>query len=221
MYMTANTVPVYRHGRKFYVSAEEFERMRAEQRQHRRTNMQKSQNLPVSKSHQTNFRTPSTFIYNPIQRSTSQPHDHRYGVLRTPHLPTNSMINNNTRHESTRQSRSTFRYYDGRDDVSLVATALPMKVSPTAIRSNSSDKVLDLRRTPPPSISSYGGYIPEDYELKRSFSERNSTTTTSPTSSNNNSYNFWFWYIISIIISYHTYGSNIYSIKCFKINKLF
>ncbi len=170
MYMSANTVPVYRHGRKFYVSAEEFERMRAEQRQHRRTNMQKSQNLPVSKSHQAHYRTPSTFIYNPIQRSTSQPHDHRYGVLRTPHLPTNSMINNNIRNESTRQSRSTFRYYDGRDDVSLVATALPMKVSPTAIRSNSSDKVLDLRRSPTPSISSYGGYIPDDYELKRSFS---------------------------------------------------
>ena len=31
MHMSSNTVPVYRHGRKFYVSAEEFERMRAEE----------------------------------------------------------------------------------------------------------------------------------------------------------------------------------------------
>jgi hypothetical protein len=168
--MSSNTVPVYRHGRKFYVSAEEFERMRAEQRQHRRTNMQKSQNLPVSKSHQTYFRTSSTSSYNPIHRSTSQPHEHRYGVLRAPHLPINSSMHNNTRHESTRQSRATFKYYDDRDDVSVITTALPMRVSPTAIRSNSSDKVIDLRRTPQPSISSYTGYIPDDYELKRSLS---------------------------------------------------
>jgi hypothetical protein len=52
----------------------------------------------------------------------------------------------------------------------VITTALPMRVSPTAIRSNSSDKVIDLRRTPQPSISSYTGYIPDDYELKRSLS---------------------------------------------------
>ncbi|CAF4950521.1 unnamed protein product, partial [Rotaria socialis] len=46
--ISINTVPVYRHGRKFYVSAEEFERMRAEERQSRRTLVQRSQNLPVS-----------------------------------------------------------------------------------------------------------------------------------------------------------------------------
>jgi hypothetical protein len=172
IYMTSNTVPVYRHGRKFYVSAEEFERMRADERRQRRTVMQKSQNLPVSKSPQINVRSPSTSLYNPIHRSTSHPHDYRYGVLRTPHLPTNSIINNNNnnRNESIRPSRSTFRQYDDQDDLSLITSALPMKLSTTTVRSNSSDKVLDLRRTPQPSISSYSGYIPEDYELKRSFS---------------------------------------------------
>jgi hypothetical protein len=172
--MTTNTVPVYRHGRKFYVSAEEFERIRSEERRHRRTVMQKSQNLHVSKSHAINVRPLSTSLYNPIYRSASNPHENRYGVLRTPHLPLNSITNNNNininRYESTRQSRSTFRYYDDRDDVSSITSALPVKLPTTAIRSNSSDKVLDLRRTPQPLISSYNGYVPDDYELKRSVS---------------------------------------------------
>jgi hypothetical protein len=175
--MSSNTVPVYRHGRKFYVSAEDFERMRADERRHRRTLVQKSHNLPVSKAHSINYRPPSTSSYNPIHRSTSNPHEHRYGVLRAPHLPVNSITDNNNnntnninRHESTRQSRSTFKYYDDRDDVSSITSTLPMKLSTTAIRSNSSDKVLDLRRTPQPSMPSYSGYTPDDYELKRSFS---------------------------------------------------
>ncbi|CAF0712565.1 unnamed protein product [Adineta steineri] len=170
-YMTSNTVPVYRHGRKFYVSIEEFERMRLEQRRHRRTLAQKSQNLPVSKSHQTNLRSPSISLYNPVHRSTSHPHDYRYGVLRTPHLPMNSIINtNNNRYDSTRQSRLTSRYYDNHDDSLSYTSAVPMKLSTTAIRSNSSDTVVDLQRTPEPSISSYHDFQPDDYELKRSFS---------------------------------------------------
>jgi hypothetical protein len=133
--------------------------------------MQKSQNLPVSKSHSINFRAPSTSLYNPIHRSTSNPYEQRFGVLRTPHLPANSITNNPiNRNESTRQSRSTFRYYDDRDDLSSITSTLPTKLSTSAIRSNSSDKVLDLRRTPQPSISTYGGYVPDDYELKRSVS---------------------------------------------------
>ena len=173
MYMPSNTVPVYRHGRKFYVSAEEFERIRADERRHRRTVMQKSQNLPVSKSHSVNYRAPSTSSFNSIQRSTSNLHEHRYGVLRTPHLPINSTINdhsNFSRNDPTRQSRSTFRYYDERDDISSITSALPVKLPTTTVRSNSSDKVLDLRRTPQPSMPVYNGYVPDDYELKRSVS---------------------------------------------------
>ncbi|CAF2931746.1 unnamed protein product [Rotaria sp. Silwood2] len=173
-HMSLNTVPVYRHGRKFYVSVEEFERMRIEERRHRRTLMQKSQNLPVTKSHQTNLLSPSTSLYNSIHRSASQSHDHRYGILRTPYLSTNSITNNhnNNNHlsESTRQSRSTFRYYDDQDDLPSITSRLPMKLPTTAIRSNSSDKVLDLRRSPQSPIPSYRGYIPDDYEIKRSFS---------------------------------------------------
>jgi hypothetical protein len=172
--MTSNTVPVYRHGRKFYVSTDEFERMKADERRHRRTIMQKSQNLPVSKSHSINYRTPSSFLYNSIHRSTSNPHEHRYGVLRAPHLPVNSIINDPAmtinRHDSTRQSRSTFRYYDDRDEQTSVTPAVPIRLPTTAVRSNSSDKVLDLRRTPQPPMPSHGGYVPDDFELKRSIS---------------------------------------------------
>ncbi|CAF0896692.1 unnamed protein product [Rotaria sp. Silwood1] len=173
-HMPLNTVPVYRHGRKFYVSIEEFERMRLEERRYRRTLMQKSQNLPVTKSHQTNLLTPSTSLFNPIYRSTSQSHDHRYGILRTPYLSTNSITNNNNNNhtrESIRRSRSTLRYYDDRDDLSSITSKLPMKLpTTTAIRSNSSDKILNLRSTPQSPILSYRDYISDDYELKRSFS---------------------------------------------------
>ncbi|CAF1200770.1 unnamed protein product [Adineta ricciae] len=168
-HMTSNTVPVYRHGRKFYVPIEEFERLRMEQRRQRRTLMQKSQNLPVSKVHQTTVRTPSLSSYNSVHRSTSHPHDCRYGILRVPHLPLNPMMNH-TRYESTRQPRLTSRYYDDRDDASSYTSALPIKVSTTTIRSNSSDKVLDLQRTLPLPDCSYSDYIPDEYDLKRSFS---------------------------------------------------
>ncbi|UJR28846.1 hypothetical protein I4U23_010070 [Adineta vaga] len=168
-YMSSNTVPVYRHGRKFYVPIEEFERMRAEQRRQRRTLMQKSQNLPVSKSHQSSLRPSAISSYNSIYRSTSHPHDYRYGLLRAPHLPTNSTMNQ-TRIDSARQSRLTSRYCDDRDDSPSFTSALPMRLPTSALRSNSSDKVLHSRRTPPPSICSYNDYIPDDYDLKRSFS---------------------------------------------------
>jgi len=183
MFVSANTVPVYRHGRKFYVSIEEYERMRAEERRHRRAALLKNNNLPISKSHSIHSRGPSTFLYNPIHRSTSQPHEHRYGVLKTPHLPANStVINNNNlnRFDTTRQSRPIYRYSDDRDDLSSMTSATPLRLPTTttttaaaAIRSNSSDKVLDLRKTPQPSISSQNMYAPDDYELKRSISAEN------------------------------------------------
>ena len=169
----SNTVPVYRHGRKFYVSMEEFERMRADERRHRRTVLQRSQNLPVSKSHSINYRPPSASLYNPIHRSTSNPQGHQHGVLKTPHLPANAThadYTNLNRNDPTRQSRSTLRFYDDRDEKVSVVSALPVKLPTTTVRSNSSDKILDFRRTPQLSIIPSNDYTPNDYELKRSVS---------------------------------------------------
>lgn len=165
MYTTSNTVPVYRHGRKFYVPVEEFERMRLEQRRQRRTLLQKSQHLPVTKVHPPLIRAPTIPSYNAVHRSTSHPHDYRYGVLRAPHLPTNTALHT-ARYEPARQSRLPSRYYDDREDSLSFTSALPT----TAIRSNSSDKVLDLQRTPQPSMCSFSDYVADDYDLKRSFS---------------------------------------------------
>ena len=166
-HMSLNAIPVYRHGRKFYVSAEESERIRAEERRHRRMIMQKSQNLPVPKSNQTNVQSSSIVSYNPSYRSTSQLDDHKHGVLRTFHRPMDSTIMNTNRHELTRQSRSTFQSYDDRDNLLSMRSVLPIKLPTTGNRSNSSDKVLDLRRN---FQSSYNDSISDDYELKRSLS---------------------------------------------------
>lgn len=195
MFASANTVPVYRHGRKFYVSIEEYERIRADERRQRRTALQKTQNLPISKSHSIHNRGSATSLYNPIHRSTSQSHEYRYGVLRAPHLPANStVINNNfSRLDITRQSRPLYRYSDDRDDLSSMTPAAPLRLPTTTtnnnnititnstVRSNSSDKVLDLRKTPEPSSLSYNTYLPDDYELKRSISaESVQTPVTQP-----------------------------------------
>lgn len=170
--MSINTVPVYRHGRKFYVSIEEFERMRAEERRNRRALMQKSQNLPIPRSYQTNLRSPLTSSHNSINRNTSYSHEHRYGILRTPHLPANSTIinNHNISHVSTRQSRSAYKYYDDHDNALSITPASPVNLTKSTTRSNSSDKLIDFRRTPQSSMSSYNSHIPHDYDLKRSFS---------------------------------------------------
>jgi hypothetical protein len=148
--MTSNSVPVYRHGRKFYVSTDEYERMRSEERRHRRSTVQKS--------HQPTSRSPSAILYKPILRSNSTPYEHTYGVLNTAQLPTN-IITNNNRREANRLSRSRVKHYD---DLSTISK----KTSPTNIRSNPADKVLDIRRTPQSHID----YVLDDYEVKRSIS---------------------------------------------------
>jgi hypothetical protein len=162
--MTSKTVPIYRHGRKFYVSNQEYERIRSEERQQRRSAVQHSQNLPVTKSHQTRIRTPPTYLHTPIQRTHSNPYEYKYGVLRTPHLPANSLINaTNNRRESTRSSRSTFlKHYNDQDDLRLITPPITKTKKPPTIRSNSFDKVIDNQRTPLSSDS--------EHEVKRSFS---------------------------------------------------
>ncbi|CAF3867637.1 unnamed protein product [Rotaria sp. Silwood2] len=146
--MISNTVPIYRQGRKFYVSTEEYERIRSEERQFRRTSILKSQQLPVSKFYQTPIRSPSTCSYNLIQRSNSNPYDYKYGVVKTRHLPVNSLINTNNQGESNRLSRSILKHYDDQDNLSSITSTISKRKPWTNIRSHSSDKVLDNRRTP-------------------------------------------------------------------------
>ena len=141
--MTSNTLPVYRHGRKFYVSAEEYERLRSEERRQRRIAAQRSQHIPFSRSYQTPTRSASR-IYAPIQRSQSNPSDYRYGVLHKPHLPANSLINTTHQYSSNRSSRSILRNSDTKNDLSSILSRTKL----SNFRSNSSDKLINIRRTP-------------------------------------------------------------------------
>ncbi|CAF1469601.1 unnamed protein product [Rotaria sordida] len=161
--MTSNTVPIYRQGRKFYVSTEEYERICSEERKQRRTAILKSQQLPVSKSYQTSIRSPSTFSYNPIQRNNSNLYDYKYGVAKTHQLPVNSLLNTDNQRESNRLSRSTLKHYDSQDDLSSITSTTSKTKPSTTIRSYSSDKVLDNRRTPLLSKT--------DNTIKRSLSD--------------------------------------------------
>ena len=164
--MSSNSVPVYRHGRKFYVSADEFERIRADDRRHRRTVMQKSQNLPVSKSYPANPRSASASSRHPAHRSAPHPHDHRYGVLRTPHFSQTPIRNDMNRTEPIRPSRSTSTYYDHKNAPSLV----PVRLRTSTLRSSSSDRILHLGRGQHPPSPTHSGYVSDDHEIKRSLS---------------------------------------------------
>ncbi|CAF0976232.1 unnamed protein product [Adineta ricciae] len=178
--MTSNKVPVYRHGRKFYVSVEEYARIRAEEQRQRRSAAQKSQHIPVPKSQQTSIRTSSASLYNSVQRSHSNPYEQTYGILKTPRVPANSLVNAVNRYEPNRLSRSTLRRADN-------PNALPTKHTPVvSVRSNSSDKVLDLRKTgltvfdPDDEFKpTYANELPQSTTVSPRPSRRPMTTLTS------------------------------------------
>ena len=149
--MTTKSVPVYRNGRKFYISAEEYHRLRSEERIQRRAAVLKSQNLPVT--HRRPL--PTRSAYNPVQRSQSNPYEYQYGILRTPHIPMNSVLNTDQRYAVNRSSRSPIRKSDNVEDSS---SSITTKIRSPNVRSSSSDKILDLQRSNP------------DNEIKRSFS---------------------------------------------------
>lgn len=149
--MTTKSVPVYRNGRKFYISAEEYHRLRSEERIQRRATVLKSQNLPVSQRRPL----PTRSVYNPIQRSQSNPYEYQYGVLRTPYVPMNSVLNTDQRYAVNRSSRSPIRKSENIEDSSSDITK---KIRSPNVRSSSSDKILDLHRSNP------------DNEIKRSLS---------------------------------------------------
>lgn len=171
--MTSNTVPVYRHGRKFYVSTEEYERIRSEERRQRRTAAQKSQHIPMTKTPQIPIRSPSTSLYTPIQRSQSNPYDYKPGILRTPHVPMNSLLNSTNQRESNRLSRSTLKHYNNQNDLSSLPTGILKKKTPPNSRSNSSDRIIDNQKLPLSSSDN-------DSDVKRSFSAEIAHLLTSP-----------------------------------------
>lgn len=160
--MTSNTVPIYRYGRKFYVTPEEYERIRSEERQNRRVTVLKSQQLPVSKPRQKPVQSPPVSTYIPIQRSISNAYDYRYGLIKTRHLPVNSSTNTNNPPESIRLSRSTLKTYGDHDNLSSPISTVPKKKTISNMRSHSSDKALISRKNPLT--------INVDDEIKRSLS---------------------------------------------------
>ena len=128
--------------------------------------MQKSQNLPVSKSYQANPRSTSASSHHSSHRGAPHPHDQRYGVLRTPHFSQSSIRNEMNRGEPIRPSRSTSTYYDQRNATSLV----PVRLRTSTVRSSSSDRILHLGRRPHPPSPTHSGYVSDDHEIKRSLS---------------------------------------------------
>ncbi|CAF1330227.1 unnamed protein product [Adineta steineri] len=162
--MTSNTVPIYRQGRKFYVSTEEYARIRSEDRRQRRTAVQKSQNLPISKYQQTSMRMPSASFYSSIHRTNSNPYEQFYEVLKKPHLPANSLINAVNRYEPNRLSRSMLRRSDDQNNLLTIPLTASRKSSLSNIRSSSSDKILDLQRISLPIFDT-------DNEVKQSLSD--------------------------------------------------
>ncbi|CAF1507499.1 unnamed protein product, partial [Didymodactylos carnosus] len=145
------TIPVYRNGRKFYVTAEEYERMKAHERKQRRTALQKSNNLPVQKSYSSNHTRSrvggGVDHHHPIigvQRATSHAingtmdqtfgfstNNHNSATILTP-ITMRKTVASSTQLTSphlTRQSRSTSRSDEQRS------------YSPANVRSHSSDKI--------------------------------------------------------------------------------
>ena len=146
--MTSNPVPIYRYGRKFYVSPEEYERRRADERLQRRKTSLESQHLPVSKSYQTTTKLPSTSLYNPVQRTTSNSYEYQCDILRTRHTPVNSLISTSNRRESDRLSAATLKHFDNYNDLSSIRSDVSKKKLSNSVRSRSIDKENQHRRSP-------------------------------------------------------------------------
>lgn len=144
--MTSKTVPIYRHGRKFYVSVEEYARIRADEHRSRRATAQKAQHLPVTRAQAGSVRVSSASSYNPVQRSHSTPYEHTNGILKSSQGVT--LVNAVNRFEPNRLSRSTLRHADDKANVLASRSTSPKKLPSTNTRSSSSDKVLALRKAP-------------------------------------------------------------------------
>lgn len=133
-------VPVYHHGRKFYVTSDEYERIRTEKQSHRRQPTQKPSNSPTTKPTSLPVRASSLALpATSNQRTVPNPIEQRPGILRVPV---------NRRQESARPSRSILKVPDERDDSSSLVSFASKNTPVETGRSNSSDRILEHRKTP-------------------------------------------------------------------------
>jgi hypothetical protein len=140
--MTSNSTPVYRHGRKLYVSSDEYEYLRAEQRRERRQAMQNSSLLPMTKS-------VSTLLSNPLPRYRSNLNEYKTGIVRTSHSPVNTNINTVYRREPSKPTRSILKARDEHDELSSSVSMGTSRRPSDSVRSQSWDKLLEYRRASP------------------------------------------------------------------------
>lgn len=162
--MSSNSIPVYRHGRKFYVSPEEYELLRAEERRHRRRVAQKAQNLPLTKPVAMPTRSASSSLVNPLRRTASNPFDQPASILKASFNPVQSTFPSPVRRGSARPSRSILRYSD--DASSSVGSFVMRKDSSDTMRAHSLDKVRERRQLPPADEE----YLANTDEIRRSTS---------------------------------------------------
>ncbi|CAF0769030.1 unnamed protein product [Didymodactylos carnosus] len=179
------TIPVYRNGRKFYVTAEEYERIKASERKQRRTVVQKSNNLPVQKSYSTNHMRsraggggvdhhhPRVGLQRVVSHATNGTSDNTYGFSTNKGNSTTILSPTTMKRTITpstlltpssmsRQSRSTSRNDEQKP------------YSPSNGRSNSSDKILANRsRISSPSRTSFDD--DSKANVSRAFSPRSQT----------------------------------------------
>lgn len=170
---SSSSIPVYRNGRKFYVSPDEYERLRSEERRHRRRASQKSQHMPARfLSPSGSFRYPSAASYNPVHRSQSNPYDYKYGLIHTPQTPINSLTNTGTRRAINRPSRLSTKTSNDQDDLSSNTSAGSKK--PTIITPEKPiEKSIETTRRNSSSSET-------ESDIKRSFSAEISRLSLNP-----------------------------------------
>ena len=164
--MTSNSIPIYRHGRKFYVSADEYELLRAEDRRHRRRLAQKSQHLPVTKSVPLHTRSSFSSLVSPLRRTVSNPFEQPVSILKpSSYSAVNSPLPTPVRRGSPRPSRSILRNSD--DPSSNISYFVPRKNSSETIRALSLDRVGERRKLS----------AADDESLSNSDESKHSTST--------------------------------------------
>ena len=137
--MASKSIPVYRDGRKFYVSPEEYQLIRSDDRRQRRRAAQKLQNLPVTRSPRpTNPHSSSVSLYDSLPRASATPHDPRYhsDKILLPTTPTTIL-------EPSRPSRSILKH---RGETATLNSHVAKKHASLNPRSSSSEPTANLQR---------------------------------------------------------------------------
>ena len=171
---SSTSIPVYRHGRKFYVSPVEYERIRSEDRRNHRVASQKTPNLPRKISSPSSaFRSPSASLYNPIHRSQSNPYDYKSVLFRAPQIPVNSLSNTSARRAINRPSRTARKNSTEQDDLSS-NTSAGSRIKPISRTIMTPEKPAEPPRRRDSSSSE------TESDIKRAFSAEISRLTFNP-----------------------------------------